>query len=159
MLIASLLLFRLKGTVSALCGIVLFSYLSFFALYYTPYSGDFYTALDSIRVGLVMVLIMHCGLKSDRPKVYLAYALILAIHLVTNCFSIVIDGFAAYSDYSYLVITIFEILIFCIGANRTLKIKSRKDDVALHFGSIGSINNYWSRPSGSLEATSKGARK
>lgn len=150
---------KAKRTVSALCGLVIISYTSFFCLYYGPYEGNFNTALDCIRISAIMIFVMHCGKKSDKPITYLIYSLILLANLVVDCLWMFVDGFYKEADPIYTTIAVMELIIFSIGMMKTLKIKSRKPHVTFHFDNRGSLNNYRSRISGGNGATSKGARK
>lgn len=159
MIIISLLLFKAKGTISALCGIVLLSYLSFFCLYYTPYKDEFYISMDSVRIGFVMISILYCGIKSDKPIVYLVYAITLLVNLMINMLWLFVSGFYIYADSFYIVIAAIELIIFGIGTDRTLKIKSRKRNVSFHLGNLGSINNYWCGLVSGDDTVSKGAKK
>lgn len=151
MIISSLYLYRIKGTVSALCGVVLVSYFSFFCLHYTPYENEFYTGLDSIRIGSVMVLLLICGLKTNKPVSYLIYATILLTNLIVNGVSILNDSF--FADNYYLTIAFAEIAVFCVGINKTLK--ARNYDNFLRYYNHGT-DNCGSRAFCSVKAVSKG---
>lgn len=155
--IISLLLFKSKRTISALCGIVLFSYVSFFCLYYTPYENEIYTSMDSIRISFIMVFILCCGLKSSKPIFYLVYAAALLVNLMINILWLFVGDF--YADNFYLVIAAVELVIFGIGTIRTIKIKTRDRHATFNIGDFGSINNCWSGDDSSDTAISEGARK
>lgn len=154
MLIVSLYLYKIKRTVSALCGVVLISYVSFFCLYYTPYENNFYTGLDSIRIGGVMVLLLVCGLKSDKPVFYLIYAIILLTSLIVNGVSILNHGFTG--DNYYLTIAVAELAIFCVGINKTLK--ARTYDNFLRYYNRGA-DSYRGRTLCGVQAVSKGQKR
>lgn len=159
MLFVSLLLFKKKRTISALCGVVLFSYSSFFILYYLSLNGTANTIADSIRVGSISVLVMICGMKSETPIVYFIYALILLVNLVVNVFWLFIVGFEQIADIIYLTIAIMELIIFCVGADMTRKLNSWNRNVTFNIGNIGSINNYWCGLISGDDTISKGAGK
>jgi len=140
MVLMSLRLHRLKRTVSALCGIVLLSYLSFFMLYYTDYTDNYYRALDTIRIAFIMTIILYCGYKSEHPKTYLIYSLILLFNIAINILWIFTTGFYLYADHFYLIITIAELIIFSMGVNRTLKLKSRPKNGITHINCGGYLD-------------------
>lgn len=152
-------MYKLKRTVSALCGLVIFSYVSFFCLYYTPYEGDFYTAIDCLRISGVMIFVMYCGLKSDKPITYLIYSLILLGNLVVNFLWMFANDFYMIADPIYLTIATMELIIFGVGTRKTLKIKSRKPHVTFHLDNTGGLDSYRHRAISGDNAISKGARK
>jgi len=159
MIFISLLMYKLKKTVSALCGLVIFSYVSFFCLYYTPYEGDLYTAMDCIRISAVMIFVMYCGLKSDKPITYLIYSLILLGNLVVDFLWMFANDFYMIVDPIYLTIATMELIIFGVGIRKTLKIKSRKPHVTFHLDNTGGLNSHRHRAISGNNAISKGARK
>ncbi len=157
MILVSLRLYRLKRSVCALCGIVLLSYLSFFWLYYTDYTDSFYAALDSVRIGFIMTLVLYCGLKSDHPKTYLIYALILLFNIAVNIVWIFSINFYLYADYFYTTIAIAELIIFSMGVNRTLKLKSRPKNGITHINCGGYLDIVRSRDRRSNKTLSEGS--
>lgn len=159
MIFISLLMYKLKRTVSALCGLVIISYASFFLLYYTPYEGDFYTAIDCLRISAIMIFVMSCGLKSDKPITYLIYSLILLANLVVDFLWMFANDFYIIADPIYLTIATMELIIFGVGTRKTLKIKSRKPHVTFHLDNTGGLNSYWYSPISGDNTIQKGSRK
>jgi len=157
MVLLSLRLHQLKRSVSALCGIVILSYLSFFFLYYTDYTDNFYRALDTIRIAFIMTLILYCGFKSSHPKTYLIYSLILLFNIAVNIVWIFSINFYLYADHFYLIIAIAELIIFSMGVNRTLKLNSRLKNGITHINCGGYLDIVRCRDSRSDKTISEGS--
>jgi len=107
-----------------------------------PYEGNFNTALDCIRISAIMIFVMHCGKKSEKPILYLIYSLILLANLVVDCLWMFVKGFYLHTDPIYLTIAAMELLIFGARIMKTLKIKSRTVNVTFHPDNHGGLNNY-----------------
>ena len=159
MLVAAIYCYKTGRSLFALNGIILISFISFFVLWYSGYNSEGYTALDSVRVVLITILTLHCGMLSKSTKLYLIYALALFAHLLTNGARIIFLDIEPLADNIYLAVSIIEMILFVVGMIKTIKTNRiyeadygrNTDDHYINFNS-----EYFSWSGRSAEAIQKG---
>ena len=125
MLVAAIYCYKTGRSLFALNGIILMSFISFFALWYSLYGVEIYSLLDTVRVLLIMLVTFHCGLLSNSKKWYYLYVITLLVHLVTNGANIFFSNIESLSDNIYLTISVLEVLLFVVGMLKTIKINNK----------------------------------
>ena len=123
-------LYRIKGGVSALCLIPIIGFASVMVLYYSPVIPPNYYLLDSIRVSAIMIVVLLCGMKSNNPKLYLTYSVVLFSTITLNAFKLFFPGQFQINDL-YLALTAMELVLFAFGVKITLNAKTKDASNAL----------------------------
>lgn len=123
-------LYRIKGGVSALCLIPIVGFASYFCLHHSSLWGYEYYLTDSIRVSAIMIVVLMCGMKSNNPKLYLIYSVVLFSTITLNAFKLFFHGQFQINNL-YLALTAMELVLFAFGVKITLNAKTKDASNAL----------------------------
>lgn len=125
MVIAMAICYIKYKCINVICLLVLSNFISFFALYYSPFEGYEYALLEMIRLACFSVFCMVFAVRSVNPLPYLCYSLVIAGFIFAN--GLFIYNSAIIPDHAHIFLTCLELVLFISGVLAVSKAKTRND--------------------------------
>ena len=130
LVVISMITFDMKRGISALCLIVLYSYLTYFILdgldmRFIMSNLSYYT-WDILRHTSISLLILHCIKNTQQSTFYFAYSVIILIQITFNV--IMLTGLVSESAFNNLsaLTTLAELSIFGYGIHTTITADNKR---------------------------------